>query len=248
MDDYGKPLYDNLQYCRRCCMPETNEGIIFDEFGVCQACQSAEQKIHINWKEREKQLQEIFQDYKNKAGNNYDCIIIPGGFSYGDYLRAGAVARFSNIMSGIKSASEKGKAIIGICNGFQILVESGLLPGALITNNSTNFISKEIQLKVSNNNSLFTNKYTEQEIIRMPIAHKQGNYFADTELLNELKDNNQIAFQYKDNPNGSCLNIAGIFNKQKNILGMMPHPERAAEHILGSQDGIKIFESILSNI
>jgi len=186
--------------------------------------------------------------HKNSDLNNYDCIIIPGGFSYGDYLRAGAVARFSNIMSGIKSASEKGKAIIGICNGFQILVESGLLPGALITNNSTNFISKEIQLKVSNNNSLFTNKYTEQEIIRMPIAHKQGNYFADTELLNELKDNNQIAFQYKDNPNGSCLNIAGIFNKQKNILGMMPHPERAAEHILGSQDGIKIFESILSNI
>ena len=186
--------------------------------------------------------------HKNSDLSNYDCIIIPGGFSYGDYLRAGAVARFSNIMSAIKKASDKGKAIIGICNGFQILVESGLLPGALITNNSTNFISKEIQLKVSNNSSLFTTKYKSNEIIRMPIAHKQGNYFADSELLNELKDNNQIAFQYTDNPNGSCFDIAGIFNKQKNILGMMPHPERAAENILGSKDGIKIFESILFNI
>jgi len=186
--------------------------------------------------------------HKNSDLIDYDCIIIPGGFSYGDYLRAGAVARFSNIMSAIKKASEKGRAIIGICNGFQILVESGLLPGALITNNSTNFISKEIQLKVSNNSSLFTNQYKSNEIIRMPIAHKQGNYFADSELLNELKDNNQIAFQYTDNPNGSCFDIAGIFNKQKNILGMMPHPERAAENILGSKDGIKIFESILSNI
>ena len=186
--------------------------------------------------------------HKNLNLNNYDCIIIPGGFSYGDYLRAGAIACFSNIMTAIKRASEKGKAIIGICNGFQILVESNLLPGALITNKSTRFISKEIQLKVSNNNSLFTNQYQDQEIISMPIAHKQGNYFADQTLLNELKDNNQIAFQYHDNPNGSCFDIAGIFNKQKNILGMMPHPERASENILGSKDGIKIFESMLSNI
>jgi phosphoribosylformylglycinamidine synthase len=186
--------------------------------------------------------------HKNLDLNNYDCIIIPGGFSYGDYLRAGAIACFSNIMAAIKMASEKGKAIIGICNGFQILVESNLLPGALITNKSTRFISKEIQLKVSNNNSLFTNQYQDQEIISMPIAHKQGNYFADQTLLNELKDNNQIAFQYHKNPNGSCFDIAGIFNKQKNILGMMPHPERASENILGSKDGIKIFESMLSNI
>ena len=186
--------------------------------------------------------------HKNLNLNNYDCIIIPGGFSYGDYLRAGAIACFSNIMTAIKRASEKGKAIIGICNGFQILVESNLLPGALITNKSTRFISKEIQLKVSNNNSLFTNQYQDQEIISMPIAHKQGNYFADQTLLNELKDNNQIAFQYHKNPNGSCFDIAGIFNKQKNILGMMPHPERASENILGSKDGIKIFESMLSNI
>jgi phosphoribosylformylglycinamidine synthase subunit PurQ / glutaminase len=186
--------------------------------------------------------------HKDSNLNDYDCIIIPGGFSYGDYLRAGAIAQFSNIMNAIKLASEQGKAIIGICNGFQILVESGLLPGALITNQSTRFISKEIQLKVSNNSSLFTNQYNNQEIITMPIAHKQGNYFADKELLNELKDNNQIAFKYSENPNGSCNDIAGILNKKKNILGMMPHPERATENILGSKDGLKIFKSMLSNI
>ena len=186
--------------------------------------------------------------HKNTDLNNYDCIIIPGGFSYGDYLRAGAVARFSNIMNAIKSSAQKGKAVIGICNGFQILVESGLLPGALITNKSTRFISKTTHLKVLNNNSLFTNKYKNQETITMPIAHKQGNYYADQELLNQLKDNNQIAFQYSNNPNGSCDDIAGILNKEKNILGMMPHPERASEKILGSNDGLKIFESMLSNI
>lgn len=192
-------------------------------------------------------LQVDFVWHKDSDLNNYDGIIIPGGFSYGDYLRAGAIARFSKIMNAIKLESNKGKAIIGICNGFQILVESGLLPGALITNKSTNFISKEIKLQVSNNNSLFTNKFNNQEVIKMPIAHKQGNYFADQSLLKELEDNNQIAFKYTDNPNGSCNDIAGIFNKKKNILGMMPHPERAAESILGSNDGIKIFESMLSN-
>ena len=185
------------------------------------------------------------QDSDLKA---YDGIIIPGGFSYGDYLRAGAIARFSKVMESIKNHADRGKAIIGICNGFQILVESGLLPGALITNNSTSFISKSINLKVINNNSLFTTHYKKNAKISMPIAHKQGNYFADEILLKELIDNNQIAFQYIDNPNGSCFDIAGIFNKNKNILGMMPHPERASEKLLGSQDGIKIFESMISNI
>ena len=193
-------------------------------------------------------LQVDFVWHKDSDLNNYDGIIIPGGFSYGDYLRAGAIARFSKIMDAIKLESKKGKAVIGICNGFQILVESGLLPGALITNKSTRFISKEIKLKVSNNNSLFTNKFNSQEIIKMPIAHKQGNYFADQSLLKKLEDNNQIAFKYLDNPNGSCNDIAGIFNKKKNILGMMPHPERAGENILGSKDGVKIFESMLSSI
>ena len=186
--------------------------------------------------------------HKDNNLDGYDCIIIPGGFSYGDYLRAGAVARFSNIMEEIKKASIKGKLIIGICNGFQILVESGLLPGALITNNSTSFISKNINLQVVNNESIFTSNYVKNETISMPIAHKQGNYYANTELLAQLKDNNQIAFKYTNNPNGSCDDIAGIFNDKKNILGMMPHPERAAENILGSKDGIKIFESMISKI
>tara|TARA_B100001750_G_C15391881_1_gene537872 strand:- start:252 stop:911 length:660 start_codon:yes stop_codon:yes gene_type:complete len=185
--------------------------------------------------------------HQNSDLSNYDCIIIPGGFSYGDYLRAGAIARFSKIMQAIKLESEKGKPIIGICNGFQILVESGLLPGALITNESTRFISRQISLKVSNNNALFTKNYNKNEIINMPIAHKQGNYFADKKLLKILKDNNQIAFRYTNNPNGSCDDIAGIFNDKKNILGMMPHPERASEGLLGSKEGVKIFESIVSS-
>jgi phosphoribosylformylglycinamidine synthase I len=186
--------------------------------------------------------------HKDSDLKSYDFIIIPGGFSYGDYLRAGAIARFSKIMNAIKSEAQKGKAVIGICNGFQILVESGLLPGALITNNSTNFISKSIQLEVVNNDSLFTNHFSKKEIIQMPIAHKQGNYFANDELLKELEDNNQIAFKYIDNPNGSKLDIAGIFNDKKNILGMMPHPERASELLLGSDGGLNIFKSIISKL
>jgi len=186
--------------------------------------------------------------HKDSDLKSYDFIIIPGGFSYGDYLRAGAIARFSKIMNAIKSEAQKGKAVIGICNGFQILVESGLLPGALITNNSTNFISKSIKLEVVNNNSLFTNHFEKKQIIQMPIAHKQGNYFANDDLLKELQDNDQIAFKYVDNPNGSKLDIAGIFNNQKNILGMMPHPERASEALLGSDGGLNIFKSIISKL
>ena len=186
--------------------------------------------------------------HKDSNLTQYDLIIIPGGFSYGDYLRAGAIARFSNIMNAIQSEAKKGKAVIGICNGFQILVESGLLPGALITNNSTNFISKSIKLRVVNNNSLFTNHFNNNQIIEMPIAHKQGNYFANNDLLNQLEDNNQIAFKYLDNPNGSKFDIAGIFNDKKNILGMMPHPERASEKLLGSDEGLNIFKSIISKI
>jgi len=193
-------------------------------------------------------MQVDFIWHKDSDLSDYDCIIIPGGFSYGDYLRAGAIARFSKIMDAIKVEAKKGKAIIGICNGFQILVESGLLPGALITNDTTNFISKSVKLKVFNNNSLFTELYKKNQIITMPIAHKQGNYFADSELLKQLEDNNQIAFKYLDNPNGSKLNIAGILNNKKNILGMMPHPERASELLLGSNDGLEIFQSIVSKL
>ena len=186
--------------------------------------------------------------HKNSDLSDFDCIIIPGGFSYGDYLRAGAIARFSHIMQSVKEEGAKGKPIIGICNGFQILVESQLLPGALITNNSVKFISKEVVLKAENITSIFTNKLSLGQHLRMPIAHQQGNYFATQTLLDKLQENEQIAFRYQTNPNGSCQDIAGIFNKQKNILGMMPHPERASELTLGSNDGLGIFESILSAV
>jgi phosphoribosylformylglycinamidine synthase len=186
--------------------------------------------------------------HKESDLKDYDCIIIPGGFSYGDYLRAGAIAQFSRIMDAIKVEAKKGKSIIGICNGFQILVESGLLPGALITNNTTRFISKTIKLKVTNSNSLFTKNYQINEEIEMPIAHKQGNYHANRELINSLEENNQIAFKYINNPNGSSGDIAGILNKNKNILGMMPHPERAAELLLGTDRGVEIFKSMLHQV
>jgi len=184
--------------------------------------------------------------HKENLINEYDCIIIPGGFSYGDYLRAGAIAQFSKVMTEVKNHAKKGKYVIGICNGFQILVETGLLPGALITNQSTNFISQSVTLEVVNNKTKFTNIFKENQTIQMPIAHKQGNYFANSDLLKNLEDNNQIAFKYQTNPNGSKNDIAGIFNKNKNVLGMMPHPERASEILLGSDDGFNIFKSIIS--
>jgi len=184
--------------------------------------------------------------HKTKNLNNFDGILIPGGFSYGDYLRTGAIAKFSPIMNSIVEQSKKGKLIIGICNGFQILIESGLLPGALITNNNVKFISKKVSLKIKTHNSIFTKNISANKLLEMPIAHKQGNYIANKDTIKMLKDNDQIIFTYMDNPNGSVLDIAGITNKHRNILGMMPHPERASESILGSNDGKLIFESILS--
>ena len=186
--------------------------------------------------------------HKETSLTDYDVIIVPGGFSYGDYLRAGAIARFSPIMKAVVDESKKGKQVIGICNGFQILIECGLLPGALITNQNIKFLSKNVSLNVSNNETVFTHLLAKEQIISMPIAHKQGNYIASDKVLNELKSNNQIAFQYQnENPNGSMLNIAGIFNKEKNVLGMMPHPERASDKILGQNDGISIFQSIVES-
>ena len=184
--------------------------------------------------------------HKEKNLNDFDGILIPGGFSYGDYLRTGAIAKFSPIMKSVVEQSKKGKIIIGICNGFQILIESGLLPGALITNKNIKFISKQVSLKINSYSSVFTEKISkEKKIIKMPIAHKQGNYIATKETLKELKDNDQIIFKYADNPNGSISNIAGITNKKRNILGMMPHPERASDDVLGCSDGRLIFESII---
>ena len=184
--------------------------------------------------------------HKDNNLNKYDGILIPGGFSYGDYLRTGAIARFSPIMKAVINESKKGKIILGICNGFQILIESGLLPGALINNKKMKFLSQKVILETVNNNSVFTKKLLKGQELIMPIAHKQGNYIVSDDILKQLEDQDRIAFRYKgNNPNGSISNIAGILNSQKNILGMMPHPERAAENILGSSDGKYIFESIL---
>ena len=190
--------------------------------------------------------------HKENDLSRFDSIIIPGGFSYGDYLRAGAIAKFSPIMNAIISAAKEGKSIIGICNGFQILIEAGLLPGALINNNGVKFKSKQVSLRTENFDTIFTNKIPKDKKLFMPIAHRQGNYLADKETLKQISDNGQIAFTYTaeagGNPNGSCQDIAGIFNKNKNILGMMPHPERASDTLLGSADGALIFHSMLENI
>ena len=186
--------------------------------------------------------------HKESSLHNYDGILLPGGFSYGDYLRTGAIAKYSPIMKEVIRNINKGVPVIGICNGFQILIEAEVLPGALIKNKNTKFISKMVGLDVITDNSIFTRNLEKNQIINMPIAHKQGNYFADEELLKKLQDDNQIAFKYTNNPNGSCFDIAGIFNKRKNILGMMPHPERASEKILGSKNGLRIFKSILSSL
>ena len=177
--------------------------------------------------------------------NNYNAILIPGGFSYGDYLRTGAIARFSPIMKELVSKSKKGTPVIGICNGFQILLECGLLPGSLINNKKIKFLSKQVTLKVASNNSIFTNRMSVGDELKMPIAHREGNYIAKPRTLKILKEENRIMFEYKNNPNGSMSNIGGIINESRNVLGMMPHPERACDKILGSEDGRIIFESMI---
>ena len=184
--------------------------------------------------------------HKNTSLSDFDGILIPGGFSYGDYLRTGAIAKFSPIMKSIKEESKKGKVIIGICNGFQILIESELLPGSLINNSNIKFISKQVTLNIKTSNSIFT-KHIENKQLKMPIAHKQGNYIANDETLKKLRDDDQVLFEYESNPNGSMQRIAGIINKKRNVLGMMPHPERASDKLLGSIDGKYIFESVLKS-
>ncbi|MCE3198675.1 phosphoribosylformylglycinamidine synthase subunit PurQ [Paenibacillus sonchi] len=175
----------------------------------------------------------------------YDCILVPGGFSYGDYLRCGAISRFAPVMAEVAKAAEQGKFVLGICNGFQILTEAGLLPGALRRNMSMKFRCHDTVLKVVNNTTPFTVNYAKDEEIVIPIAHGEGNYYCDEETLAGLKANNQIVFTYSDNPNGSVEHIAGISNVQGNVVGMMPHPERAANSLLGSEDGKRMFTSIL---
>lgn len=179
--------------------------------------------------------------------DRFDAILLPGGFSFGDYLRTGAIARFSPVMNAVVKAAELGKPVLGVCNGFQILLEAGLLPGAMRRNDSLKFICRPVLLEVKNSNTMFTNQYAPGEIIEIPIAHGEGNYYCDETTLAKLKANNQIVFTYhNENPNGSIENIAGIMNKQGNVLGMMPHPERAVANLLGSHDGLKLFQSIVN--
>ncbi|HEY4531586.1 MAG TPA: phosphoribosylformylglycinamidine synthase subunit PurQ [Kurthia sp.] len=176
----------------------------------------------------------------------YDGILVPGGFSYGDYLRCGAMANQSNVMSEVKKAADAGKPVLGVCNGFQILTEAGLLPGALLRNKNLKFMCKNVDLKVVNNNTMFTNQYAQDEVISIPIAHGEGNYYCDEETLKQLQDNNQIVFTYSgENPNGSLADIAGIVNERGNVLGMMPHPERAISEVIGGAEGLALFKSIV---
>lgn len=189
----------------------------------------------------------VYLWHKDKDLKGVDCVILPGGFSYGDYLRCGAIAKQSPIMRSIIDFANGGGLTIGSCNGFQVLTESGLLPGVLMRNTSLSFICKHVKLKVKNNKTPFTNKYKEGEVITVPIAHNDGNYFCDEVTLKRLKAKGQIVFTYHgENPNGSMENIAGITNERGNVLGLMPHPERISEDILGGHDGLRMFESILA--
>ncbi len=194
--------------------------------------------------------------HKDTDLQNCDFIILPGGFSYGDYLRSGSIANYSPIMEKVVEHSNKGGYVMGICNGFQILCESGLLPGALLHNTNHKFICKNIHLKSISKNTLVTNQYSD-EAIKIPIAHGEGRFYADENTLNKLIENDQILFKYSDekgnitkeaNPNGSILNIAGICNNNRNVFGMMPHPERAADTELNNTDGKILFDSILNEV
>ncbi len=194
--------------------------------------------------------------HKEDSVSGCDALILPGGFSYGDYLRTGAIARFSPIMPAVIDFAHQGGLVIGICNGFQILLEAGLLPGAMLRNRSLKFICNAINLKVQRTDTAFTNQLLPDEIIKMPIAHGEGNYFCDQPTLAALKRERRILFSYCDangmeseqaNPNGSVANIAGIMNEGGNVLGMMPHPERCSEEILGGTDGLGIFASMLES-
>jgi len=193
--------------------------------------------------------------HKDHDLQGVDMVVLPGGFSFGDYLRSGAIARFSPIMEEVIKFADNGGYVLGVCNGFQVLTESGLLPGALLHNEHRKFICRNIYIKAETSNSLITSQIDPQRALKIPIAHGEGNYFADAEVLQSLKDNDQILFRYCDdegmvttdaNPNGSLENIAGVCNKNRNVFGLMPHPERAADSLLANEDGLAIFESILA--
>ena len=193
--------------------------------------------------------------HKDNVLPKSDLIVIPGGFSYGDYLRSGAIAAKSNILKEVVKAANSGCLVLGVCNGFQILIETGLLQGTLLRNKNLKFISKDVNLKIINNNNKFCNKYKKDRLIKLNIAHNEGNYFTQVDHLKKLEDNDLIPFKYCDNkglinessnPNGSLNNIAGILNNKKNILGMMPHPERMINNLISNSDGVELFTSILN--
>jgi phosphoribosylformylglycinamidine synthase len=195
--------------------------------------------------------------HKETDLSGIDSIIIPGGFSYGDYLRSGAIARFSPVMQAVQEFAANGNPVLGICNGFQILLESGLLPGAMLHNQQLRFTCKQIYLRTESRNTVFTSEIPQDKILQVPVAHGEGNYYADEDTLKKLIENDQIIFSYVGpngendsifNPNGAIKNIAGICNQNRNVLGMMPHPERAMESMLGSSDGKYIFESLLKSL
>lgn len=195
--------------------------------------------------------------HKEHDLKNVDCVILPGGFSYGDYLRSGAIAKFSPLMLEVVEFANKGGLVLGICNGFQVLMELGLLPGAMLRNKNLKFLCQHVHIKVENNKTLFTGKGKKGQVLKIPIAHYEGNYFAPPDTIQELKANDQIILRYSDaeghlseeaNVNGSLESIAGLVNTSGNIMGMMPHPERASEMILGSEDGKIIFDSIINKL
>ena len=176
-----------------------------------------------------------------------DAVILPGGFAYGDYLRCGAIAKFSPVMRAVRRFAADGGLVLGVCNGFQILVEAGLLPGALIRNRSLKFVCRDVHLRTETANSPFTCAAQRGEILRLPVAHGEGCYFAEERTLDELEAEDRVVFRYLDNPNGSLRDIAGVLNRERNVMGMMPHPERASEALLGSTDGLVVLESMLQS-
>jgi phosphoribosylformylglycinamidine synthase len=186
-----------------------------------------------------------------------DAIVLPGGFSYGDYLRSGAIARFSPIMKEVVEFAERGGPVIGICNGFQVLCEVGLLPGALARNRDLRFVCRKVQIRVERDDTIFSNRLAKGDVLAIPVAHGEGNYYANEDTLRDIEENRQVLFRYCEadgrvseeaNPNGSQSNIAGLVNRKGNVLGMMPHPERACDPLLGSTDGVGIFKSIVSSL
>lgn len=183
--------------------------------------------------------------HKDRSLQGCEVVVVPGGFSYGDYLRCGAIARFAPIMEEVVAHARKGGRVLGICNGFQILTEAGLLPGVLLRNASLRFICREVELETLTTATPFTRALKQGQVLRLPIAHAEGNYFLDDQALARVEGEGQVVFRYRQNPNGAKHDIAGVCNAQKNVLGMMPHPERAAEAALGSADGLGIFESLM---